>query len=156
MTWRRRIEPLTRPLFRVRSHLTRGFTLGVRGLVTDDRGRVLLVEHTYTHGWYMPGGGVERRETAEEALAREMREEAGVALTGRPVLASIHDNSAYHPGDQVLIYRCGAWTPCASDARGEILNLGWFAPDDLPADTTRATRARIRELLSGDPPDPLW
>ena len=156
MTWRRRIEPFTRPLFFARSRLTRGFTLGVRGLVTDEAGRVLLVEHTYIHGWYMPGGGVERGETAEQALLREMQEEAGVELLDRPQLVSVHDNSAFFPGDQVLVYRAKGWREAQATAAGEIRAVGWFAPDELPADTTRATRARIREILDGEAPDPCW
>ncbi len=156
MTWRRRIEPFTRPLFFARSRLTRGFTMGVRGLVTDGDGRVLLVEHTYVHGWYMPGGGVERGETAEQALIREMREEAGVELLDRPRLVSIHDNSAFFPGDHVLVYRAERFCEAKASSAGEIRAVGWFHPDDLPQDTTRATRARIREILEGETPDPLW
>jgi 8-oxo-dGTP pyrophosphatase MutT (NUDIX family) len=38
----------------------RTVSLGVLGLVVDEAGRVLLVEHTYRHGWYLPGGGVRR------------------------------------------------------------------------------------------------
>ena len=156
MTWRRRIEPFTRPLFFASARLLRGMTLGVRGLATDGDGRVLLVEHTYVPGWYLPGGGVERGETPEQALVREMWEEAGVELVDRPTLVSVHDNGAYFPGDHVLVFRCGTWRPVASSARGEIKSVGWIASDDLPADTTPATRARLSELLHGVAPDPTW
>jgi len=70
MIWRRAVEPFTRPLFFLWSRLTRGKTLGVRGIVIDERGRVLLIEHTYVKGWHLPGGGVESRETAEHAAVR--------------------------------------------------------------------------------------
>ena len=156
MTWRRRIEPFLRPLFRLHARTTRGLTLGVRGLVIDVDGRVLLIEHTYIHGWYMPGGGVERGEPMVEALRRELLEEAGVEMTGPPTLLSIHDNGAKFPGDHVLIYRVDGYRLVAPTQKGEILNLGWFAPDALPETTTKATRARIREALDGAPADPHW
>ena len=73
MDWRQRIEPFTRPLFFAFSRVTRGMTLGVRAVVTDDRGRVLLVRHTYLAGWWLPGGGVDRGETTQAAVVRELR-----------------------------------------------------------------------------------
>lgn len=156
MLWRRRIEPFTRPFVYAAFRWSRGLTLGVRGLVTDDEGRVLLIEHTYVPGWYLPGGGVERGETAEDAVRRELEEEAGVRLTARPELLSVHDNSARHPRDHVLMYRCRAWEPCTAKPGAEIHAVGWFAPDALPPDTTPATRARIREALEGVEADPRW
>ncbi len=145
----RRIEPFARPFLHAYARMTRGLTLGVRGLVADAEGRVLLVTHTYMPGWYMPGGGVERGETAEQALSREMVEEAGVRLTARPVLASIHSNHKSHRGDHVLIYRVTAWEPCQPTQRGEIAAIEWFAPDKLPADLSPTTRRRLAELLHG-------
>jgi ADP-ribose pyrophosphatase YjhB (NUDIX family) len=156
MLWRRRIEPILRPLFHLYVRTMRGATLGVRALVLDGEGRVLLVEHTYIKGWYMPGGGVERGETVEHALARELVEEAGVEMIGRPRLLSIHDNRRVFKGDHVLVYRVESWKPCPATSRGEILNVGWFAPAALPADTTLATRRRLAEALGGDDADPMW
>ena len=63
MTWRIYVEPFTRPLFFVWSRLTRGKTLGVRAVAMDAQGRVLMVQHTYLAGWWLPGGGVDRGET---------------------------------------------------------------------------------------------
>ena len=156
MLWRRRIEPFTRPFVFAWFRLSRGLTLGVRGLVTDPDGRVLLIQHTYVPGWYMPGGGVERGETAETALAREMQEEAGIRVLGRPRLLSFHSNEVRHPGDHVLVYRIEAWEPCAASQQGEIHAVGWFAPDALPDDITPATRQRIVEALEGAESDVMW
>jgi ADP-ribose pyrophosphatase YjhB (NUDIX family) len=149
MSWRRNVEPLLRPLIFAWFKLARGLTLGVRGIVTDGEGRVLLVEHSYVHGWHLPGGGVERGEMAAESLARELVEEAGVRLTGPARLLSIHSNHAHHPGDHVLVYRCEAWEPCPATSRGEIEQVGWFAPDALPEGTKPGHRRRIEEALAG-------
>ncbi len=149
MLWRRRLEPLARPFIRLHARLRRGLTLGVRGVVADADGRVLLVEHTYVPGWHLPGGGVERGETAAQALARELEEEAGVKPTAAPRLISIHSNHRSYPGDHVLVYRVEAWKPCSATSRGEIHQVGWFAPDRLPPDATAGTRARLAEIFGG-------
>jgi len=36
--------------------MSRGLTLGVRGLVIDGQGHIFLVKHTYINGWHLPGG----------------------------------------------------------------------------------------------------
>jgi 8-oxo-dGTP pyrophosphatase MutT (NUDIX family) len=156
MLWLRRIEPTLRPLIHMAFRLKRGLTLGVRGVVTDAEGRVLMVQHTYMNGWYLPGGGVERRETARQALFRELQEEAGVRVTGPVRLVSIHSNEPHHKGDHVLVYRVEAWEPCAASAQGEIHEVGWFAPDALPDDVTPGNRRRIAELFQGGEIDPMW
>lgn len=156
MSWRRTLEPIARPVYRTVSRLSRGMTLGVRGLVTDPDGAVLLIRHTYVKGWYMPGGGVERGETAEEALARELVEEVGVRMTDRPRLLSFHSNHVRFPGDHVLIYRVESWEACEATSRGEIDAVGWFQASDLPAEITPSTRRRIEEALGGAAPHPHW
>ncbi|MDB5460520.1 MAG: hydrolase [Caulobacteraceae bacterium] len=126
--------------------MRRSVTLGVRGVVTDHDGRVLLVEHTYLHGWHLPGGGVDPGEGAQEALARELQEEGGVRLTEPARLVSLTTGEEFR-GDHVALYRAGGWEPCAAANQGEILRTGWFAPDVLPPKTTVRTLARIEEAL---------
>ena len=72
-----------------------------------------------------------------------MVEEAGVRMTSRPVLASMHSNHKGHRGDHVLIYRVKAWEPCPPTQRGEIEAIEWFAPDGLPDDISPATARRL-------------
>ena len=154
--WRTRIEPVTRPLFFAWSRMTRGKTLGVRGIAVDAGGRVLLVQHTYLHGWWLPGGGVDRGETVEQAVIREMREETGLIVAGRPRLVSVHSNERFFPGDHVAVYRIDAFRLTGHAPNGEIAETGWFAPDALPADTHHASRARLTEVLGGKSSDPDW
>jgi ADP-ribose pyrophosphatase YjhB (NUDIX family) len=131
-------------------------TLGVRGVVLNPAGEVLLVEHTYVRGWHLPGGGVERGETAETAMVRELVEEAGVRALSRPRLLGVHSNHRRHRGDHVLVYRIDDWEPCEATSVGEILRVGWFAPDRLPDEVTDGARKRIAEALGDGEASPHW
>ena len=135
----------------------RGMTLGVRGVVLDHVGQVFLVRHTYAPGWHFPGGGVEVDETSLSALTRELAEEARVEIAGAPVLHGIFLNRAASRRDHVLAYVVRDFRviePKRSD--GEIAEAGFFPLDRLPEGTTRATRARLDEILSGRAPPPVW
>lgn len=154
--WRRHIEPYTRPLFFAWSRMTRGKTLGVRGVAVDGEGRVLLVRHTYLAGWWLPGGGVDRGETTQAAVVRELREEAGLAARDAPRLVSIHSNERFFPGDHVAVFRIDAFDIGERTSHGEIAEVDWFHPSALPEDTNRGTRARLAEIFDGAPVDPNW
>lgn len=155
-TWRTHIEPFTRPLFFAFSRATRGMTLGVRTVAVDDQGRVMLVKHTYIHGWWLPGGGVDRGETTQDAAARELREETGLIATAPPRLISIHSNERFFRGDHVLVYIVDAFQAGQRSSHGEIADARWFSPDALPEDAHRSTRARLAEIFGRKPVDPAW
>lgn len=129
--------------------LQRSLTIGVRAVVTDETGRVLLVRHTYMPGWHFPGGGVERGETCSVALIRELREEAGVVVAGVPALVSVHANHAYFPNDHVLLYQIDGWTIGEASSRGGIAETGFFGLGALPAAASPGTRRRLAELFGG-------
>lgn len=137
--------------------LTRALTMGAQAVVIDGDGRILLIRHTYRTGWHFPGGGVERNETAEGALARELEEEAGVALTGRPVLFGLYANFRNFPSDHVALYIVREWRqPLAPQPNHEIAAHGFFAKDALPRDVTRAVAARVREVFDGAERSDTW
>ena len=137
--------------------LLRPMTLGVRGIAIDGDGRVLLVKHGYIKGWHFPGGGVERGETCEQALAREMAEEACLKVVPPMQLHGLFHNINMSPRDHVAVYvtRTFRVTGVRQPDR-EILEARFFAPDALPQDATRATRARLSEILHGHPLSPTW
>jgi len=154
---RRRFEPVTRRLLHVYWRFSRGLTLGVRAVVIDGSGRVFLVVHSYVPGWHLPGGGVEIGETAAEALGRELLEEGNIELVDRPKLFAVYFNRRISRRDHVALYVVRSFRQSAPPQPNyEIVAHGFFAPDALPPDTTRATRARIAEVLSGRIPTELW
>ncbi len=137
--------------------LSRGMTLGVRALVLDGEGRVFLVRHSYTPGWHFPGGGVERGQTAREALEMELREEGNIMLAGEPSLFSVYHTGAAAPRDHVLLYIVRAFdqpTPRLPDR--EIVECGFFAVSALPPGTTAGTLRRLREVLDGTAISAVW
>ncbi|MBY0564285.1 MAG: NUDIX domain-containing protein [Hyphomonadaceae bacterium] len=153
--WRTRLEPVITPAFRTWWRLRRAMTLGVRGIVTDREGAVLLVRHTYTKGWHLPGGGVERGESAVAALKRELEEEGGVSPLGAPLLLGCYANHSF-PNDHILAYRVIEWRPVNAESGHEIAERGFFALDALPIETTRGTRRRLAEAFGGTPISTHW
>ncbi|CAN5307374.1 NUDIX domain-containing protein [soil metagenome] len=143
---------LLHPWFR----LSRGMTLGVRAAIIDAEDRVLLVRHTYGPGWLLPGGGVERGETALEAVLREVREESGIVAQSAPVLHGIFSNEENFRGDHVAVFLIRRFTREPWVPSREIAAAEFFPADALPAGTTGGTQRRIAELLHGTAIEGRW
>ena len=136
---------------------SRGMTLGVRAVVLDGQNQVFLIRHTYVPGWHLPGGGVETGETALDALTRELREEACIAIDEPPVLAGVFFNRRVSRRDHVLVYVIRNFTVLAEKQPDrEIAEAGFFPLDRLPEGTTEATRRRLTEILEGQPLSSTW
>lgn len=132
-------------------------TLGAQGIVRDPSGRVLLVRQTYRPGWHLPGGGVERGEAAETALARELLEETGVVVVGSPRFVGLFAHFREFPGDHIALYEVTSWRRDHVPAPNrEIVESGFFSPEALPDGTSRGTRVRLDELLSGGAASGDW
>ncbi len=107
-------------------------TVGVRALILKDN-KILLVRHTYIDGWYLPGGGVNAHESAQQAVVREAREEVG-GIASEPVkLLAAYFNTK--PG----------WA-----------EIRWFDVDQLPSDATISTKRRIEEHVFGAILEDCW
>jgi 8-oxo-dGTP pyrophosphatase MutT (NUDIX family) len=136
--------------------LTRSMTIGVRAMVIDDQGRVLLIRPRYSSGLIFPGGGLERGETAIGALVRELKEEAAVTLTGEPNIFGFYSHEKEFRGDHVVLYvvrdfELGVFVPTV-----EIREARFCDPQHLPAEVTKGTQRRIQELIKGEAPTAYW
>jgi ADP-ribose pyrophosphatase YjhB (NUDIX family) len=129
--------------------VTRPFSVGVLALVVDDEGRILLVEPSYRSGWYLPGGGVRRKEGLDDGLRRELREEVGVEPTTPPRLQGIYWNFGESKSDYIAVFVVESWQRRPAKSL-EIARDAFFAPDELPEGTSPAARQRIAEYAAGD------
>ena len=145
------LQTLARLLHRLhRAYLwvARPLTLGVRLILVRD-GRVLLVRHTYHHGWLLPGGGVEKGETLEAAARREAREELGVAL-GPLRLHGVYTNFHEFKSDHVVVFSASGVPQPAQQRSFEIERADFFPLNDLPADLLAGHRRRLEEYQRPD------
>src|SRR5881409_2751187 len=64
---------------------TPSFTVGAVCLLQRE-GRLLMLRQPHREGWSLPGGLLDRRESAADAVRRELREEVGLDIeVGRPI-----------------------------------------------------------------------
>jgi ADP-ribose pyrophosphatase YjhB (NUDIX family) len=151
------IKRLVRRLFHVGHLLTRPMTLGVRGIVINEAGAVMMVRHGYIAGWHFPGGGVGAGESCLAALKRELREEACVEIEGEPRLHGIFYNDRSSRRDHVAIYEVRAFRITGErKPNWEIREARFFPVDALPPDASAASRARLAEILNAAPIAELW
>jgi len=154
---RRPLDTALRRVLHLYWRFARGLTLGVRGLIFDPQGRVFLVKHSYIPGWHLPGGGVEPGETLLEALTRELAEEGNIELIGSPELFGVYWNKRIAWRDHVALYVVRSFRQTAPpQPNHEIVAHGFFAADALPEETSRATRARLAEVLGGHAAAAIW
>lgn len=137
--------------------LIRSQTLGVQCIVIQDGEEILLVRHSYVRGWHLPGGGVERHENLEQALGRELLEEAGLGIRGKPKLHGIFSNFERFKGDHIAVYIVNDWERIGvRSSKLEILEQRFFAVDSLPAGLIEGAQRRLAEVFHNRPISSEW
>ncbi len=77
--------------------------VAVKALITDDDGRILLVNPTYKDCWDLPGGMAEANEPPTAVLVREVAEELGVTVTVGALL-TLDWVGPHGPWDDQLVF----------------------------------------------------
>jgi 8-oxo-dGTP pyrophosphatase MutT (NUDIX family) len=146
-----------------------GWTLrrnAARVVLLDQAGRVLLLrasdpaDRTKPPWWEIPGGGVEGRESSEDAARRELLEETGIADAEIGpcvwVQRAVFDFGGFHFDQHERIHV--AWCrgevpapvrPTALEALEALAFDGhhWWTVDELLGSTEPLVPPRLRELL---------
>ena len=116
--------------------------IGVRVVIEDAQGRVLILRRQDTGDWGLPAGAMELGESLAEAMRREVREETDLSLGEIEVFGISSDPGTecftYPNGDQVqgvsiLAHaRAPGGTPAAND--GEAAGFRFVDPVGIPAE----------------------
>ncbi len=127
----RRIPWLISFLQRLYRILQPKFTAGAVGLLFNDQGQILLVEHIFhpRHPWGPPGGWVDANETPIRAVAREMNEEVGLHVQ---VGELIHIEFLPAMRHMTFAYLCDAASHNVNHLSPELIGFAWHDPDSLP------------------------
>jgi 8-oxo-dGTP diphosphatase len=122
-------------------------SVSVAGVVIDKGGRVLVVQRRDNAHWEPPGGVLERAETFEEGVMREVAEETGI-LVGVDRLTGVYKNLTR--GIVALVYRCHPidGQPHSTDESSQVR---WISRDELDVLMTEAYAIRVHDAF-GDTP----
>ncbi len=128
---------------------TKPLSIGVAALVFNNSDQVLLVKNSYRKGWYLPGGGVNKRETVIEAIKRELEEEVNIICRKEPTLYSgPYLSGIDHKSNHTLVFLVTEWEQKNSFPESpEIEEMSFFDCNSLPGNTTPGTKRRIDEYL---------
>lgn len=125
----------------------------VAAIIHDNNGRVFATQRGYgdmKDGWEFPGGKIEARETPEEALVREIREELSTEISVDEILCTVeYDYPKFH-----LIMHCYL---CSLVTEALHLNeheaAKWLTKDELdsvdwlPADVKVVESIKQKQVL---------
>jgi ADP-ribose pyrophosphatase YjhB (NUDIX family) len=127
--------------------------LGVRGAVFRNDRILLVREIADDHRWTLPGGWAGVNESPADAVAREVREEAGVRV--RPYkLAAVwdrtrHPHGAVQPFHVWRLFLLCEITGGEPQCGPETSEVAFFAEDELPTElsTRRVLLPQIRRMF---------
>ena len=128
------------------------FVPGVRALILNENGEILLQRRTDTSLWGLPSGGVEPGESAVEALKREVMEETSVAVTRVEPMALCAGPTqafAYPNGDKVQCFAIAfivrVWEGCPQADGTEGSEVRFFPLEHLPRDLVPILKETISD-----------
>ena len=132
---------------------TRSLLLVAACALIDADGRVLMSQRPsgkdHAGLWEFPGGKLERGETPEEAIVRELYEELGIEPCERCLQPFSFSSFAYHDFNLLMpLYLCRQWDGFINPKEGQAVK--WVFPDRLdelmlvPADVELARELRDR------------
>ena len=119
------------------------FTVSAAGIITNEKGQVLLANHVLrpVSGWGVPGGFLNVGEQAEAAFRREIKEETGLIVTD----VSIHRIRTFKRHIEIMYL--AKTTGKGEVMSREITELVWFDLENMPPEMSLDMQFLIRNAL---------
>jgi 8-oxo-dGTP diphosphatase len=106
--------------------LTPNYTLGALCLLEHD-GRLLMLQQSHRRGWTLPGGLVDRGETAAQGACREVTEEIGLRVeVGLPIGTVVEPRQRRAD----VIFHVPVPVELEVRPRGEAVRAAWLTPEE--------------------------
>ncbi|WP_285248281.1 NUDIX domain-containing protein [Pseudarthrobacter sp. efr-133-R2A-89] len=110
---------------------------GVRGVVVDDGGRILLAQRADNRQWALISGMLDPGEQPARGLVREIFEETAVVAEAERVVSVGAVGPVTYPNGDVcefldVVFLCRYVSGEARVNDDESLAVGWFGLDELP------------------------
>ena len=122
--------------------VTKPTTMGIRAMLIKDN-QILLVKHSYTDSWYLPGGSIKKYETYDTAIRRELDEELGAKLYSYTLFGN-YTNHFEYKNDNIIILLSTDFN-VNGNTDDEISEFQYFKFNNLPKDISPGTLRRINE-----------
>ncbi len=130
-------------------------TLGVNTFI-ERNGKVLLTKRMDFEVWCLPGGGVDPGESAAQAAVRETREETGLEVNLTRLVGMYSRTGWLGSGLTVLVFAAEEWGGELRIQPDEVLEAGFFSPEDLPEQMLFGHRQRVVDGFRGGPGGYVW
>ena len=124
-------------------------------IIINNQNEILLEERADDGFFDFPGGGIDLKETAEEAAARELKEETGL-IANRLELFKVYSGEithyVYFNGDEIYgvdcVYICRDYSGELKPQLSEVKRLFFVSLDKMPEKMSPRNKQIIKDLKS--------
>jgi 8-oxo-dGTP diphosphatase len=118
-------------------------SVSVAGVIVDDQRRALLIRRRDNPHWEPPGGVLERSESIQAGLCREIKEETGLSV--KPIwLSGVYKNMKR--GIIALVFRCQILDGQLT-TNDEVSEFRWAANEEVSNLVDEAFAIRVLDAL---------
>ncbi len=119
------------PLVKIYWFIFRPQSIGVKCIIQHN-GKILLIKNSYGHKfWTLPGGGIKRKESLEETVKREVKEEVGINVGEIKKCGHLFYDGEYKK-NTVWVFKAVVNDMTFTINNYEINEAQWFKINELP------------------------